>query len=74
MNSTNIQTETTDTELPDDLNPKYMFSCIPTELLTQIVKDEINPKELAWTELRNRGLDLSGKWVGFGADKVKRPF
>lgn len=52
-------------KMPDDENPKYMFQCIHVSLLTAIVKGEIDPKELAWNELRNRGLNANGTWVGF---------
>lgn len=49
----------------DDLNPKYLFQGITTDLLVAIVKQQINPVELAYKELQNRGLDENGKWVGF---------
>lgn len=59
--------------LPDDQNPKYMFSCIHSSLLSAIVKGEIDPKELAWKELRNRGLNAEGVWVGFEKNAAKKP-
>ena len=49
----------------DDLNQKYLFQGIATDLLVAIVKQQINPVELANKELQNRGLDENGKWVGF---------
>ena len=49
----------------DDLNPKYMFSLTTTDLLVAIVNKQIDPIELANKELDNRGLDSTGKWVGF---------
>lgn len=49
----------------DDLNPKYLFQGIATDLLVAIVHDQINPVEIANKELQNRGLDENGKWVGF---------
>ena len=49
----------------DDLKPKYMFCGIATDLLVAIVNKQINPAELANIELKNRGLDENGKWVGF---------
>jgi len=67
----------TDDNIPDELNPIYLYSCIATALLSQIVKGEIDPRELAWKELRNRGLDASGKWAGFPgyvAKEPKKPF
>ena len=49
----------------DDLNPKYLFQGIATDLLVAIVNRQIDPVELASKELDNRGLDSNGKWVGF---------
>ena len=49
----------------DDLNPRYLFQGIATDLLVAIVNHQIDPNELANTELKNRGLDKTGKWVGF---------
>jgi hypothetical protein len=62
------------TSLPDALNPQFLFQMTATQLLSQIVSGEIDPKELAWQELRNRGLDASGKWVGFGEGKCEKIF
>ena len=50
----------------DDLNPIYLFRGIATDLLVAIVQNQIDPVELARKELRNRGLDETGKWAGFG--------
>ena len=58
---------------PDEENPSYLFSCTNTILLTGIVNGHINPREIAWLELRNRGLDSNGKWVGFGVGKCEHP-
>ena len=49
----------------DDLNPRYLFQGIATDLLVAIVNKQIDPFELANKELENRGLDSNGKWVGF---------
>ncbi len=49
----------------DDLNPRYLFQLIATDLLVAIVKKQIDPIDLASIELQNRGLDMDGKWVGF---------
>ena len=51
--------------LCDDLNPIYIFSITHTELLVKAAKGEIDIKALAIKELKNRGLDINGKWVGF---------
>ncbi|WP_372947815.1 hypothetical protein [Mariniphaga sp.] len=49
----------------DDLNPRYLFQLIATDLLVAIVKKQIDTTDLANRELANRGLDENGKWVGF---------
>ena len=49
----------------DDLNPNYLLTGIARDLLVAIVNKQINPIELANKELKNRGLDENGKWVGF---------
>ena len=49
----------------DDLNPRFLFQTIATDLLMAVVKKQIDPVELASKELDNRGLDSTGKWVGF---------
>lgn len=49
----------------DDLNPRYLFQGIATDLLVAIVNNQINPVELAFKELRNRGLDTTGTWIEF---------
>lgn len=59
---------------PDDENPDLLFSDTKSILLSLIVKGEIDPRELAWSQLRNRGLDADGKWVGFGDGKCEKPF
>lgn len=52
-------------ELSDELNPNYLFSMTATTLLVQIAKGEINTGEYAKSELANRGIGMSGTWVGF---------
>jgi hypothetical protein len=49
----------------DDLSPRYLYQGIATDLLVAIVNKRIDPIELAHKELDNRGLDSTGKWVGF---------
>ena len=48
----------------DDLNPKYLFQGIATDLMVAIVNKQIDPIEIANKELKKRGLDSTGKWVG----------
>ena len=54
----------------DDLNPKYLYTGIATDLLVAIVNKQIDPVELAFNELRNRGLDTTGKRIGFDKQQV----
>lgn len=57
------------TTTPDDLNPKYLFSITATELLVQIASGKVDANQLAKDELRARGLNFSGVWVGFKETK-----
>lgn len=52
-------------EIPDVLNPAFIFSLIPAQLVSQIAKGEIDAKELAKRELEARGLNINGKWEGW---------
>lgn len=60
--------------IDDEINPDHMFSLTATELLCKIVSGEIDPKVFAWNQLRKRGMDAEGKWVGFGEGKCISPF
>lgn len=51
--------------MPDAQNPIFVFSSTHKDLLLKIVKGEFNLIELAGQELRDRGFDISGNWVGF---------
>jgi len=44
---------------------KNIISLFDTDILVMAVKGQIDLNELAKEELRNRGLDDNGKWVGF---------
>lgn len=52
-------------DIPDELNPIFLFNLTRTELLVQIVSGELDTVELAQRQLGNRGLDNQGNWVGF---------
>jgi len=55
-----------DSSISNDFeDPVYMFQTTATSLLTQIVKECIDPVLLAKMELANRGMDENGLWVGF---------
>ena len=52
-------------ELPDDLNPKFIFCNTATELLLQIATGKIDAVDYARKELAARGTGKNGEWVGF---------
>lgn len=56
-----------DVDLPDELNPQFMFATTHTELLVQALNGEIDLEMLARQEMANRGLGKDGEWVGFDA-------
>lgn len=62
--------ENNNENLPDELNPKFIFSLTHTDLLVKVIRGEIDLLALVRSELANRGLDRDGKWVGF--DEAKR--
>ncbi len=51
--------------IPDDKNPAYIFCNTHTNMLVLIAAKKINARKLALEELRKRGVDKEGKWVGF---------
>jgi hypothetical protein len=51
--------------LKDELDSEFIFNSTYSELLVKIANGEINATELAKKELRKRGLNIEGKWVGF---------
>lgn len=53
--------------MQDSKNPKFLFQSTDTELLIKAVSGKINLLQLVEKELANRGLDKSGKWIGFSA-------
>lgn len=58
-------------ELPDNLNPAFIFSLTATELLLEIAAGRIDAQALARQELADRGVDATGAWVGFtAAEKI----
>jgi len=55
-----------DLNVPDELNPELIFQMTDASLLLDIVKDQIDIKQMARDELAKRGLSQnSGKWIGF---------
>ncbi|MCO5763241.1 MAG: hypothetical protein NHG36_17325 [Chromatiaceae bacterium] len=52
-------------ELPDELNPKFIFSLINKKLLLDAAAGRIDLNALVRRELANRGIDENGSWIGF---------
>jgi hypothetical protein len=53
-----------ETERLADIGREYM-QMMPTEVLVAAVNEIISLDRLAELELRNRGLDACGTWIGF---------
>lgn len=49
----------------EELNPAFILRLTNSNLLSQIIKGEIDLKELAKREMESRGLNVDGQWVGF---------
>lgn len=54
-----------DGSLPDEENPLLLFSMTSTNLLAKVLAKEFNLTTLIRMELRNRGVNDKGQWVGF---------
>ena len=52
--------------MKDDLNPEFIFASTDTALLVNTLK-EGNVEKLLKRELKKRGLDANGNWIGFKA-------
>lgn len=61
------QQATKDGSIQDEENPIHLFNLTRGPLLAKVVSGEIDAVTLARYELRNRGLNDKGKWVGFSA-------
>jgi len=49
----------------DEMNPDFTFRLTYTDLLVKIASGEVSAQQLAYKELRSRGLNASGKFIGF---------
>lgn len=55
--------------LKDYIDPdKNVISLFDTDILVQVVNGKIDLNKVALLDLKNRGLDSNGKWVGFNKD------
>lgn len=54
-------------QLPDRLNPEFIFSMTDTDLLLQLASGQLDAQQLVREALAARGVDARGAWVGFTA-------
>jgi hypothetical protein len=50
----------------DDTTPLFAFSTTSTVILVAFVNKVVNADEVIMAELKARGLDINGNWIGFG--------
>lgn len=58
--------------MPDEENPLFLFSLTNAKLLVKLLRKDFDLREMVKHELSNRGLDNSGKWIGFKRAGEKR--
>lgn len=51
--------------IPDNQNPIFILSSVDTILLVDILQNKYDIIEIAKRELENRGLNITGQWIGF---------
>jgi hypothetical protein len=56
--------------LPDEENPIFLFNQTNKDLLLDIITGKIDTRELARMELRNRGMNYEGRFVGWENDTL----
>ena len=54
-----------DGSLPNEENPLFLFSTTSTNLLAKLLSKEINLTTLIRMQLRERGVNDKGQWIGF---------
>jgi hypothetical protein len=59
-----------DGSLPDEENPLFLFNTTSTNLLVKLLGKEINLPTLIRLQLRERGVNDKGQWIGF--EKAKQ--
>jgi hypothetical protein len=59
--------EAIQSETDDRGNPNLMLQTIDTDLVIAIATGVLDAVKLARRELANRGLDETGRWIGFDA-------
>lgn len=61
-----------DGSLPDEENPLLLFSRTSTNLLAKLLTKEFNIQALVRMQLRERGVNDKGQWVGFKSAAEKK--
>ena len=56
-----------DGSLPDEENPLFLFSTTSTNLLARVLAKEFNVHTLIRMQLRDRGVNDKGQWIGFNS-------
>lgn len=64
---TKYQQAAKDGSLPQEENPLNLFATTSTNLLAKILAKEFNILILVRMEMRKRGVNDKGQWVGFQA-------
>jgi hypothetical protein len=54
-----------DGSLPGDENPLFLFATTSTNLLVKLLGKEFNLATLVRMQLRERGVNDKGQWIGF---------
>jgi hypothetical protein len=52
--------------LSERLKREYLFNMTDTKLLLEIYNDQVNVKQLVENELKSRGLNGKGDYIGLG--------
>ena len=58
-------------EIRDEENEEFIFQTMHMRLLLKLANGKIDGKKLALEELRNRGYDKKGEWVGWDEDPAQ---
>lgn len=69
---TKYQQAARDGSLPEEENPLFLFSKTSTNLLAKLLTKEFNIQALVRMQLRERGVDDKGRWVGFKSAAEKK--
>ena len=51
--------------IPENENPLFLFNSTSKDILLDLINSKIDAIELARIELSNRGLDATGKFIGW---------